>query len=313
MPSHTPIDFHQLALRMGEDMLRRRLMLQARQEAEDAKQSLAWIQDFHSRIEAIFKFFHLYSRGKYNATHIQIFNNTLYIPNLPKSFSGFKILQLADLHLDIDPSLPDAVLNALENLDYDLAVITGDFRCRTVEDYYPAIESTKPVIQALKKPALAVLGNHDPIEIIPELEASGLRFLLNEAYPLYQQKDCLWILGIDDPHFYKTYDLAKLCHSLPKNACSLLLAHSPEIAPEADTLGISSVLAGHTHGGQICLPFGIPLSTNLPSGLRRSLVRGNWQWGKVHGYTSRGTGCCGVPIRFNCPAEITLHTLQSFI
>lgn len=310
-PPKQIVDFNALTLRIGEDALSKRLMMEARQESDEMKQSLAWVQTFHLRIERVLKLVGLYHRGRRNSTKIQIIENTLHIPNLPAAFEGFRLLQLSDLHLDIDPALPAAVVQALKGLTYDLAVITGDFRCRTIEDYYPATLATQPVIDALKKPTLAVLGNHDPIEIVPHLEARGLRFLVNELYPLKKDGQTLWIMGIDDPHFYQTYDLKALAKALPPGACTLLLAHSPEIAPEAEAIGINAALSGHTHGGQICLPFGIPITTNMLRNKKRSLVAGNWAWGKLRGYTSRGTGCCGVPVRFNCPGEITLHTLTS--
>jgi len=67
-------------------------------------------------------------------------------------------------------------------------------------------------------------------------------------------------------------------------------------------------LSGHTHGGQICLPGGIPLIRN--GNCPKEMIAGAWRYGKMHGYTSRGTGCCGVAARFFCPPEITVHTLR---
>jgi predicted MPP superfamily phosphohydrolase len=306
----THVDFDALSERMGAEAFSKRLMMEALQESEDMKQSLLWVQTFHARIEFILKKLRLYERGRKNAHQIQLVHNVLHLQDLPAAFENFKILQLSDLHLDIDLSLQKSILDILKAVGYDLAVITGDFRCRTIADYYPAIEATKPIIEALNAPCFAVLGNHDPIEIVPHLEAYGLRFLLNELHPVYREQEVLWLVGIDDPHFYQTGDLKALSQQLPSGACSLLLAHSPEIAPLANDCHIQAALCGHTHGGQLCLPFGIPLSTNLPKGCPRKWVAGSWQYGSLQGYTSRGTGCCGVPVRFNCLPEITLHILK---
>lgn len=310
-PNITQADLEKLSQRMGETAFANRLMMEALQESEDMQQSLLWVQTFHARIEKCLKTLKLYRLGRQNAHRIQLKQHILQIKNLPSTFEGFRILHLSDLHLDIDLTLTKPILKILNTLEYDLAVITGDFRCRTIADYYPAINATKPIIEALKPPIFAVLGNHDPIEIVPHLEAMGLTFLLNEITPIQKNQETLWIMGIDDPHFYQCYDFPALCQKLPPHACSILLAHSPEIADLADKHDINAVLCGHTHGGQLCLPFGIPLSTNLSSKKYRQLLAGHWKWGNVQGYTSRGTGCCGVPVRFFCPPEITLHILKN--
>jgi hypothetical protein len=69
-----------------------------------------------------------------------------------------------------------------------------------------------------------------------------------------------------------------------------------------------AMLCGHTHGGQICLPGGIPLILNANA--PRALCNGPWRYGRLQGYTSVGAGACIVDVRLNCPPEITLHTLR---
>ena len=91
---------------------------------------------------------------------------------------------------------------------------------------------------------------------------------------------------------------------------TILLSHSPETHREAAALGYDLQLSGHTHGGQICLPGGIPILHNAP-GCRRELIAGPWREGSMLGYTSRGAGAAGVAARFFCPPEITIHTLRS--
>jgi uncharacterized protein len=87
-----------------------------------------------------------------------------------------------------------------------------------------------------------------------------------------------------------------------------LLSHTPEVYRQAAHAGFDLLLSGHTHGGQICLPGSIPLM--LEAVLPRRMGAGAWQHGKMAGYTSVGAGCSVVPVRFNCPPEITLHRLR---
>jgi len=82
----------------------------------------------------------------------------------------------------------------------------------------------------------------------------------------------------------------------------------PQVAKEAATLGYSFLICGHSHGGQICLPGGWALVRNAP--VPRHLLAGPWNVGGMPGYTSRGTGTCGVPARLFCPPEITVHVLS---
>jgi len=85
--------------------------------------------------------------------------------------------------------------------------------------------------------------------------------------------------------------------------------YTPEIYRQAAAAGFDLLLSGHTHGGQICLPGGIPLT--LDATLPRSLGSGAWKYRDMAGYTSVGAGSSVVPVRFNCPPEITLHYLRS--
>ncbi len=113
---------------------------------------------------------------------------------------------------------------------------------------------------------------------------------------------------MDDPHFYRADNIEKASADIPLEAFSILLAHTPEIYRQAAHAGFDLLLAGHTHGGQICLPGGVALT--LDSVLPRRMGAGAWKHHDMHGYTSVGAGSSVVPVRFNCPPEITVHTLQ---
>jgi len=117
----------------------------------------------------------------------------------------------------------------------------------------------------------------------------------------------LAITGLDDVHrFYSDAALASLDALRPRaDELGIALVHSPELAPEAAERGYGLYLCGHTHGGQICLPGGIPITLN--SVLPRYMGSGAWKYHDMIGYTSVGAGSSVVPVRFNCPPEIALH------
>ena len=234
------------------------------------------------------------------------------MPRLPRAFAGFRLLQLSDLHLDLDSDFTAALIEKLRGLDFDAVVITGDFRNSTYDNHALAITEAGAVIATLHEPRFGILGNHDFIEQVTDLESLGLPILLNEVTSISRGPDQLWIAGIDDPHFYSTHDLARVITRLPPDACTILLSHSPEIVLELPTNRFDLVLCGHTHGGQLCLPGGRWLHVPV-HGLRREFICGPWRLDHTHGYTSPGTGACGVPARLNCPGELTIHVLEPAI
>ncbi len=230
------------------------------------------------------------------------------LPGLPASFDGFRLLQLSDLHLDLDPQLTPVVRRIVRETPHDAAVVTGDFRNATDGDYVPSMIEMEHITAALAPERWGILGNHDFIEMVPSLERAGLPVLLNEVARIERGGSRIWIAGIDDPHFYKTGDLPGVRAMVPDGEVSILLAHSPEVYEEAEQLGFALQLSGHTHGGQLCLPGGrhVIVPCRIPS----KFVKGAWRHRRLQGYTSPGTGSCGVAARLNCPPEITVHILR---
>jgi predicted MPP superfamily phosphohydrolase len=153
-----------------------------------------------------------------------------------------------------------------------------------------------------------VLGNHDTILMVPDLERMGISMLMNEHVVIERADSKIFLAGIDDAHFYRMDNIEKAVADMPHDAFSILLSHTPETYKHASHAGFDLLLAGHTHGGQICLPGGIPII--LSSKLPRRLGRGAWKYHDMAGYTSVGAGSCGVPVRFNCSPEVTLHCLR---
>ena len=248
----------------------------------------------------------LYDRGLRNATHIQVRHNPVRIAGLPRAFEGFTLLHLSDLHLDMAPALERALIERVRGLDYDVCVVTGDFRGRTHGPIAPTIEAMGRLRGVLKTEVVGVLGNHDFIEMVGGLEALGIRLLLNESVRIQRRGAQLFLAGVDDPHYYCTDNLEKASEGLGAGP-AILLSHSPEIFRHAAHAGFDLMLCGHTNGGQICLPGGFALTYNARC--PRRLGRGAWRHQGMHGYTSAGAGSCVVPVRFNCPPEVTLHRL----
>jgi hypothetical protein len=250
----------------------------------------------------------LYGRGRRNAAAVRVRRNRVAIPHLPPAFDGFVLLHLTDLHLDMSSPITRALIERVRAVDYDLCVITGDFRARTYGGVGPAVAEAGRLRLHLSGEVLAVLGNHDFIEMVPGLEAAGIRVLLNESAVVERAGERLHLAGIDDPHYYQVDNLEKAAADIPQEAVSILLSHSPEVFRHAAHAGFDLMLCGHTHGGQICLPGGVALTYNARC--PRRLGKGPWRYQGLQGYTSPGAGACVVDARFNCPPEITLHELH---
>jgi uncharacterized protein len=251
----------------------------------------------------------LYWRARKNAERIEIRRHPIALPGLPSAFAGFTILQISDLHVDISPAAMRRLAELLPQLNYDLCVLTGDYRGKTYGPYEAAIAGMARLRDRIAAPVYAVLGNHDSIRMVPALEAMGIRMLVNEAEPLLRDGQVLYLAGIDDAHYYRMDNIEKAASQIPYGEFSILLSHTPEIYRQAAHADFDLLLSGHTHGGQICLPGAIPVT--LDSVLPRRMGSGSWRYGRMVGYTSVGVGSCILPVRINCPPEITLHELRA--
>jgi uncharacterized protein len=154
----------------------------------------------------------------------------------------------------------DRLHQILPTLDYDICVLTGDYRGQTFGPYQGALDGMAGLRKQLKQPVYGVLGNHDTIRMVPALEDMGIRMLLNEGVALTRNSDRIHVSGIDDAHFYRADNLERARGDIPADQFSILLSHTPEIYQQAAHAEFDLLLSGHTHGGQICLPGQIPLS-----------------------------------------------------
>lgn len=302
-----------LRARVGKIHLRQRLGIERDYESRVFGQGRTFfhIENWYSLrglIRGSLRASMLLGRSRRNARRIQVRHNRLALPGLPPAFNDYTILQISDMHIDFADDYPHALIEVLRPLEYDLCVMTGDYRGETFGPYDQTLAGLQQVRTWLQGEIYAVLGNHDTICMVPGMEDMGIRVLLNEHTVIQRGEDSIHLAGIDDPHFYRGDNLEKAADAIPDGAVSILLAHSPEIYRHAAHADFNVLLCGHTHAGQICLPGGIPVMRN--ASCPREYCAGAWEYNGMAGYTTAGSGACVVDVRLNCPPEVTLHHLH---
>jgi predicted MPP superfamily phosphohydrolase len=256
-------------------------------------------------------------RAEASALDIRLVEIELPLARLPAAFDGYSILHLSDLHLDAHPALVDRLLAAADGAPADLVVLTGDYLFANGGTHDAIVEPVARLAATLAGPdgIVGVLGNHDTAALVPVFEEAGVACLVNEGKRVMRSGATLAITGLDDVHrFYSDAALASLDALRPRaDELGIALVHSPELAPEAAERGYSLYLCGHTHGGQICLPGGIPVLTHMDrrgGRVPRRLARGRWQLGELVGVTNLGAGFSGVAARLNAPPQVLRLTLR---
>lgn len=126
----------------------------------------------------------LHGRGRRNARAVVLRENEVALEGLPGAFDGYRVLHISDPHVDMSEDITDAMIERVRGLDYDLCVMTGDYRARTFGPYQPTLDAMARLRAHLSGTIVAVLGNHDTIRMVPGLEAMGIRVLLNESMAL---------------------------------------------------------------------------------------------------------------------------------
>lgn len=247
--------------------------------------------------------------GYRNALDIHVRHRNIQPKTLPAAFSGYRILHLSDLHLDSIEGLGEFIAHIIAPLSYDLCVITGDFRHARHGKYKQVLPPLRRILSAVTASdgIYAVLGNHDTQAMSRDFEYLGIQLLINQTVSLTRSNQRVFLTGVDDPHDYYTEATTK-CLENPIEGFKILLAHSPELYRIAAANGFNLYLCGHSHGGQICLPGGLPMMTCLDTA--RGFYKGLWHYKGMIGHTSKGCGTAKIPIRFNCRPEITVLTLN---
>jgi uncharacterized protein len=249
-------------------------------------------------------------QGELNANAPVLGHVTVSHPHLPPALEGFRLLQISDPHFDNRPGFTEAASRIVRGIDCDLCVVTGDFRFYNTGPPVNVFEGMRAILAGVRARlgCYGVLGNHDSLHFVPQLEEAGVRMLVNQGIPIAVGDAAIWLAGTDDPHYYRCDSLKLAMKGAPDHAFVVGLIHSPEVIKEAARRGVHLYLCGHTHGGQVCLPGGLPVYVNARC--RYRYARGPWQYRRMLGYTTTGLGTTDIPVRFYCPPEVLLFTLR---
>jgi len=233
------------------------------------------------------------------------------IPGLPAAFDGFRIAQISDLHCGPFASgeRVDGWVAAVNRLQADLVAVTGDL-IASGPAFVPVVAASLGKLQA-RDGVFASMGNHDYFtdgeEMAGALEKAGLTLLRNRGVEVRRDGAAIYVAGVDDTWTHR-HDLDKALAGRPPETPVLLLAHDPALFPDAASRAVDLTLSGHTHGGQIGVPF-FAKRFNLAR-VMTPFTTGLYRSGPSTLYVSRGLGSTGLPVRIFVPAEITLLTLR---
>lgn len=245
-------------------------------------------------------------------TWLEVVRLSVALPALPESFKGIKLVHFSDVHLGLF-SKPEDLQQVTERIAAekpDLICFTGDI----VEEGTRILSSVVPILHDLQAPygKYAVLGNHDyrarEQQVVRNAwAASGFEVLDNRNIRLSKKDDELFIAGVDDA-LHGVPNLPQALTGIPEGSAVILLAHEPDFADEAAQFPIHLQLSGHSHGGQVRLPF---IGHLLTPKLARKYVQGMYQVGNqsMYVYTNRGLGTTILPVRLFCRPELTILTL----
>ncbi len=245
-----------------------------------------------------------------------------HLPHLSPAFRGYRLLQISDIHADdtfMTAERLRGLVQTINDLHADMVVITGDF----VTDYLPEARNVLVELKRLtaKDGVFGVLGNHDHpagLEWIREcVRNAGVQELPNQTHTIRRGDEMLHFVGMDDlwpenegtPASVWTHQslLQGLTAKLPGPGAAILLVHEPDFADvAAENSRIDLQLSGHSHGGQVRIPFHGPLV--LPP-LSRRYPQGLYQIKNLIHYTNNGLGMLPPRVRFDCRPEISVFEL----
>jgi uncharacterized protein len=241
---------------------------------------------------------------------VEVTQIDINLPKLDRAFAGYRIVQISDLHAGdkIDRAQLEKVMATVNEQKPDLVVVTGDHVSRKPRQHIDLLD-----VLAKLQPrdrTLAVLGNHDVFNdatpIRQALTAANVTLLENTIFTIKRGEATLHIAGVGDV-FEEEDDLDRVLTQLPPTGAAIMLAHEPDFADETAATGRFGLqLSGHSHGGQIRIPF---INRGFRPKLARNYPIGRYQIGNMTQYTNRGIGTVKIYARFNCRPEISVFTL----
>jgi predicted MPP superfamily phosphohydrolase len=250
----------------------------------------------------------------------RIVRQEIVLRRWPARLNGFTIALLSDFHYDPYFSCHPlrSAIGMVNDLRPDLIALTGDFVSTALleSNDLKAAFAAEPCASLLSKlnarhGLWAVMGNHDFFtdqeHVIAALQAQGIQVLSNQSVPIEANGSRFWLAGVNDV-LSGTADLRATLRDLPPGEATVLLAHEPDYADRVVSFPIDLQLSGHSHGGPIRIP-GL-LNLYLPE-LGKKYILGLYRIGQLTLYTNAGLGTVNLPIRLNCPPEITLLTMRA--
>lgn len=244
---------------------------------------------------------------------IEVTRIPLPVPGMPEPFRGTKLVHFSDLHLGHYSGLEDVqrVVDCIRQEKPDLICFTGDL----VDESTRLVSGAVRILRQLEAPLgkFAVLGNHDyragEQQVVREAWSdAGFAVLDNRHVRLEKQGSRLYMAGVDDV-LLGVPDVRRAVAGIPAGETVILLAHEPDFADEAAAYPVRLQLSGHSHGGQVRIPW---LGAILTPKLSQKYVQGLYQIKEsgMQVYTTRGIGTTILPVRFCCRPEITVLTLH---
>lgn len=240
------------------------------------------------------------------------------LSRLPRAFSGFRVLQISDIHAgeQFMPGHLGEIVQKILELKPDIVLITGDFVCSSSAMTDEILGTTEDLLAQISVsiPTFVVMGNHDywwdVARVREMLQRANVKELANDFFTIQKDDASLHICGVDDFYERKS-ELGPILANLPEEGCAILMAHEPDFADKSSVTGRFDLqVSGHSHGGQVVLPFIGPLV--LPN-YGRKYPSGSYTVGNMHQYTNRGLGMVFPYVRFLCRPEITVFTLNSVV
>jgi predicted MPP superfamily phosphohydrolase len=259
---------------------------------------------------------------------IEVTRMEIWLTDVRAAFDGFTIVHLSDFHVGrfVKKEQVRRAVEIANGLEPDLMVLTGDFVTGSASHSVPCADELAAL--EAEQGVYAVLGNHDnwtdPDEVAENVAGAGISVLRDEVAVTKVRDSRLWLLGVEDTGFTagfyggsfsdfraiwreKELRLTAMLEGIPDDEPRLLLVHNPDFTEMLPIARIDLALCGHTHGGQVRLPFmGAPV---VPSFFGDKYASGLVQGPSTLVYINRGIGLISPPVRFNCRPEVTLLRL----
>ena len=244
----------------------------------------------------------------FEPNNIQIEKIDIEIENLPADFNGVKIVHLTDFHSFGFDEREKRVIEIVKEINPDFVFITGDFVDSKTKDFDSCAKFWQELGKQYDGRIFGVLGNHDLNSLEKLLEQNNINILNNENTKIFQGDDYIYLIGVNDPDTHRD-NLGKAMLGAREGVPKILLAHSPDIIEDlkaGETPDL--ILVGHTHGGQVKIPFITPFW--VPTENHGKFASGLFEINDTYMYVNKGIGMTALQIRFNCPPEIAVIELR---